>query len=292
MKTSTKHPDMRKRPLTAVCAAAALLGAIPATAEAKKPAKPPAPKVAKFRATLTGSQVTTWEYHRPDDKNNPCDASADGNGDQTIKFDAGGHFDLTFYKPTSKQPNLFGTHGRPAVTPLRIAVAGTADRHGEVAVHLDDIDRTKCDGPNGGGVDPSQVNPPTDCGARNGIIRTDFYYDGGPLDDGLYVPIPGGKPSPKDHLTLAGSDYDWRGNGQHGDNLDSAYKNCPLMLDGGYVEKSGHIFSSATRLPESKLFDKKRRKIVASGSIVSKRGGGQTTGQTIIAWNLRLTRVK
>jgi hypothetical protein len=276
-----------------VCAAIAAAGAVaatPATAAAKKPA---APKQAKFRAYLTGSQVTTWQYHKPDDKDNPCDASADGNGDQTIKFDAGGGFDLSFYQPTRKNPNLFGTHGRPAPFPGRIAVAGTATRNGDFAVHLSDIDQTKCDGPNGGGVDPGYVDPPKDCGTRTGIFRTSFFFHTGYGDDDLYVPIPGGAPPDKNELKVWGNEYQWRGlNGTRTDNLGETYANCPFMLDAAYAEGRGQIFTSAARIGESKLFDKRRRKITISGSTIAKRGGGYSTGQTIIAWNLRLTRVK
>jgi hypothetical protein len=293
MQSSLKERDMRKasRSICAVAAASALVAALPMSAEAKKPAKPAAPKQAKFRATLTGSQVTTWEYHRPDDKNNPCDASADGNGDQTIKFDAGGSFDLSFYQPTKKSPNVFGTHGRPAVIPGRIAVAGTAERNGDFAVHLSDIDQQKCDGQNGGGVDPGYVDPPKDCGARKGIFRTDFFFNTEVGDLGQL--IPGGSRLDRDRLKLSGNEFEWRGsNGKRTGNLNETYANCPFMLEDAHVEESGQIFSSPSRIKESKLFDKKRRKITISGSTIAKRGGPHSTGQTIIAWNLRLTRVK
>jgi hypothetical protein len=291
-----KERAMRKKrtrtmTICAAIAASAAVVAMPAAADAKKPAKPVAPKQAKFRATITGSQVTTWEYHRPDDKNNPCDASADGNGDQTIKFDAGGSFDLSFYQPTKKSPNVFGTHGRPAVIPGRIAVAGTAERNGDFAVHLSDIDQQKCDGQNGGGVDPGYVDPPKDCGKRSGIFRTDFFFNTelGDLGD----LIPGGSRLDRDHLKLSGNEFEWRGlNGKRTANLNETYANCPFMLEDAHVEQTGQIFSSASRIKESKLFDKKRRKITISGSTIARRGGPNSTGQTIIAWNLRLTRVK
>jgi hypothetical protein len=281
----------RTMTVCAAIAASAAVAAVPVAADAKKPAKPVAPKQAKFRATVTGSQVTTWQYHRPDDKNNPCDASADGNGDQTIKFSAGGSFDLNFYQPTKKSPNLFGTHGRPAVIPGRIAVAATAERHGDFAAHLSDIDQQKCDGQNGGGVDPGYVDPPKDCGTRTGIFRSDFYFDSEPGNDPPL--IPGSAHFDRNYLKLAGDGFEWRGlNGKRSENVRDTYSNCPFMLEDAYVEDNGHIFSSASRIAESKLFDKKRRKITISGSTIAKRGGPDSTGQTIIAWNLRLTRVK
>jgi hypothetical protein len=285
--------NSRSMTICAVIAASAAVTALPAAADAKKPRKPVAPKQAKFTATLSGSQVTTWAYHKPDDKSNPCDASADGNGDQTIKFDAGGQFNLTFYQPTRKSPNLFGTRGRPAVIPGRIAVAGKAERNGDFAVHLSDIDQQKCDGQNGGGVDPDYVDPPKDCGTRTGVFRTSFFFHTGFGDEDLLIPIPGGGPPDKNRLKLWGNEYDWRGlNGGHTDNLRDTYANCPFMLEDAYVEDRGQIFTSASRIAESKLFDKKRRKLTVSGSTMAKRGGPNSTGQTIIAWNLRLTRVK
>jgi hypothetical protein len=47
-----------------------------------------------------------------------------------------------------------------------------------------------------------------------------------------------------------------------------------------------------TGTARSALFNRKRRKIVVSGHTIQKLGGGNSTGQTILAWNLRLTRVK
>jgi hypothetical protein len=282
---------MLKTTSRVICTAAALAAvvAVPATAEAKKPA---GPQTAHFEATLTGSQVTTWEYHQPDNEDDPCDASADGYGDQTIKFDAGGDFNLDFTKPSKKQPNLFLTQGRPVVTPARIAVAAKADRNGEFTVHTEDIDQNRCDGQNGGGVNPDGP-PPKDCGMRQGIFRTDFFYYFGRGDENLFVPTPGGIPADANRLKLSGDGYDWRGlNGEHESQLDRLYTNCPFVLEDARLEESGFIFTSAAKLNEKKLFDKRRRKITVSGSTIAGRGGRYSTGQTIIAWNLRLTRVK
>src|SRR3954468_3500829 len=77
--------------LTLILAVALCIGA-PAAAQAKA-------QQATFKATLSGGQVTTWEYHTPLDENNPCSASSDGYGDQTIKFNAGRSFKITFTKP-------------------------------------------------------------------------------------------------------------------------------------------------------------------------------------------------
>ena len=86
--------------ITTICAAG-VLAAGPAVAQAK----PAAPfKQATFKATLSGSQVTTWEYHKADDPNNRCDAGSDGYGDQTIKFDAKRTFRVSFTSPPLPTP--------------------------------------------------------------------------------------------------------------------------------------------------------------------------------------------
>jgi hypothetical protein len=236
--------------------------------------------------------VTTWEYHKPDNKDDPCDASADGYGDQTIKFTAGGDFAVTFVQPTKKQPNLFGSQGRPVVTPGRVAVAAKAERNGEFAVHLEDIDQNKCKGENGGGVDPG-TEQPKDCGMRQGVFVAEIYFHFGLGADDVYVPLPGGIPPEKNRLKVSGTDTEWRGlNGKRESSLGSTYAKCPFMLEDARVEDTGLIFASAAKVNESLLFNKKRKRITVSGSTIAKRGSGYSTGQTIIAWNLRLTRVK
>src|SRR4051812_49716402 len=102
--------------IASICTAAALV-AVPTGADAKPVG---GFKQATFKATLSGSQVTTWEYHNPDDPTNQCDAGSDGYGDQTIKFDAKRTFKLTFTAPPKNRPNMFSTAGRPSVfsTPL------------------------------------------------------------------------------------------------------------------------------------------------------------------------------
>src|SRR3954452_18516429 len=117
MQTSTTEErhmtEMAKGMGKAFCTAAALaaVAAVPATAQAKKPAPL---KQATFKATLSGSQVTTWEYHHKK-TDEACDTSRDGNGDQTVKFDANRTFTITFTQPPKTNPELLGTHGRPSV---------------------------------------------------------------------------------------------------------------------------------------------------------------------------------
>src|SRR5581483_6923230 len=149
--------------ITSICATAVL-----AMAPTSALAKPSGGfKQATFKATLSGSQVTTWEYHKADDPNNRCDAGSDGYGDQTIKFDAKRTFKLNFTAPPKGQANLFGTKGRPSVfsTPLFLPVDATAERNGDYKVHYEQMARD-CPGESGGGGD--YIPTPHDCGVRTG----------------------------------------------------------------------------------------------------------------------------
>lgn len=274
-----------------VCTAVAigLVAAVPATAEA---AKKPAPlKQSTFNATLSGSQVTTWEYHHAKSKDNPCDISVDGNGDQQIKFSAGRTFKITFTQPPKSDPDLFGTKGRPALltAPIYLNAKATAKRDGEET--YGPFDHIACPGDNGG-ADDNYVPPVPDCGVRHGTFKPKLYfYDNSSVDDDeIFVPIPG----VKNVLTLDSWNYEW----QSADGSDSSselrnlYEHCPFHLPNAYPDEAGHIYISSDRLNEKQLFNKKRKHFTVSGDHIEKRGGGESTGQTILAWNLRLTRVK
>jgi hypothetical protein len=274
------------RAISAVTALALL--ALPVAADAaKKPYKE-----ATFKATLSGSQVSTFEYHRPNDKDDPCDASADGYGDQTIKFDSKRKFRVTFRTPPKGQPNLYLTAGRPMVflTPFMLTLQAQAERNGEMNVHASDI------GPNcgdNGGADPGYVPPAKDCGTREGIFKAKLYFHDGSPDYDLFVPI-GKNQSDKNQLKLEGWQYEWTqpNGGDSSSTLSDTYLNCPYSQVDSYPENAGEIWISPAKIKESKLFDKKRKKLVISGDNTVNLGKGNTTGKTIIAWNLRMTRVK
>ena len=278
---------MRKTGICAMALASMAAVALPASADAKKLPY----KTATFKATLSGSQVSTWEYHLANDKDDPCDASADGYGDQTVKFDAKRTFRIEFRTPPKKQPDLYGTDGRPVVfaTPFRLPVDAKADRSGEITTHSEDIAKGEC-GDNGG-ADPNYVPPTPDCGVREGGFAASFYFHPQGDEGDLFVPLPGSTPY-KNNLRLEGSDYNWENaDGSDGSpELRNVYERCPFY--GDYVEDAGHIYISPAKIKEAKLFDKKRKKLVISGDHESNRTQDNTTSKTIIAWNLRLKRIK
>jgi hypothetical protein len=296
MTTSTKERQMRNGGTIGrtVCAVAALaaVGAVPATATATAAKQKPL-KQAVFKATLSGSQVTTWEYHHMKDKDNPCDAGADGYGDQTIKFKGPRTFKITFTQPSKKDPNLFLTAGHPAVLtePIYHKVNAKAERNGELTVHSEQIDHSNCPGDNGG-ADPNYVPPKSDCGVRNGTFNTRLYFHDERPDADLFVPLV--PQSENNRLRVEGWQYEWEtaDGSDSSSELRNTYTNCPFNLEDSYLDQAGHIYIGPGKLSEKQLFDKKRKHFVSSGDYTFKRGGGENTGQTILAWNLRLTRVK
>jgi hypothetical protein len=278
--TPKEHKMRHASWMGAICALA--VAALPAAADAKKPYKE-----ATFKATLSGSQVSTYEEHRPNDKDDPCDASSDGYGDQTIKFDAGKTFKITFRTPPKGKPNLYFTAGRPFVftDPFTLTMKATAERNADVTVHASDI------GPNcgdNGGADPGYVPPAKDCGVRTGTIDAKLYFHDAVPEDELFVPLPPGTKE-KNHLSLEGTNDRWAGGASE---LRSTYTNCPWPTTGNYADDIGRLWISPGKIPESRLFDKKRKKLVISGDNIVKLSSGNVTGQTIIAWNLRMKRVK
>ena len=271
-------------------AALAVVVAVTATSEAKKPAPL---KQATFKATLSGSQVTTWNYHREKDKDDGCSAGADGNGDQTIRFNANRKFKITFTQPSKKDPNVFGTDGHPAVliSPLYLKVDAKAERNGEFEVHDEQIDHNNCPGDNGGAA-PGYMPPPSDCGVREGRFNTKIYFHDNSEDADLFVPVPG---SENNNLRVEGWQYEWwKGSSPESSEseLRNLYEHCPFELEDSYLDQAGHIYIGPGRLSEKALFNRKRKSFVVSGDHTFKRGGEYTEGKTILAWNLRLTRVK
>jgi hypothetical protein len=283
---------MRKSRASAVCtavAASALVAALPVSAEASK-APSPGVKQATFKATLSGSQVTTWEYHHK--AMNGCDADSDAYGDQTIKFgDNKQTFKVTFTSPPKKQPNLFLTAGRPSVViePLFHRVKATGERNADVKYGAEDT--SQCPGDNGG-ADPGYKPPEPDCGMRYGSFQPKLYFhDQGEDPDDLFVPLPNARE--KDHLSLAGADWMWKtATGSPHSELRNTYETCPFLFDPDTVDDLGNIYISDAKLSEKALFNKNRKRFVVSGHHIGKRHDAESSGQTILAWNLHLTRVK
>jgi hypothetical protein len=269
-------------------AAASALAVLPATADAKK--KPSdGVKQAIFKATLRGSQVTTWEYHHERDESDGCDISTDAYGDQTIKFDSKRSFRLSFNRPPRHRPNLFNTKGHPAVavtSPLRIKAL--ADRNADFS--FGPVNHVTCPGDNGG-ADPGYKPPVSDCGQRVGSFDARFYFHDNSEDADLFVPLT--PQLEKNKLRFLGWNYAWNkpGAASH-DELRNTYENCEFLGDIASTDDLGQLYISPATLSEKRLFEKRRKSFVVSGHHIAKIGSGESKGKVILAWNLRLTRVR
>jgi hypothetical protein len=260
--------------ITAACAA------LPAVAAAK-PAKQQGPQQAEFKAVLKGSQVTTWTYNRPYNDDEPCLAPGQGYGDSSIYFGSNNPLKLKFVAPPKDAPNLFSSRGRPVVvtdpSPYRLHSRASRDT---------DIDYgqpgTKCEGENGGGVEPDLR--PKDCGERTGTIGARFFFDHRSIFDDA-IPTDHEKRD-KNRLKLQTFDPDYSGGA-----LEDAYENCELS-NLTTVEHQGTTYTIGGKLNEKQLFNKKRKTIRVSGSYITPVEGEYYNGKTILAWNLKLTRIK
>lgn len=266
----------------ALITAAAVTAIAPTAAEAKK-SKDSKQTLATFEATLTGTQVTTWNYKDPVVEDDPCDTGIEANGDQTIRF-ATERFRLQVAAPPKREPNMFRTAGRPIVLPLggRPKLALTAERHGE---SLYTPPRGSDCGDNGG---PDRGNDLllADCGERKGSGSARFFYHTETWETDRVVPA---KPD-KDWLKLGTEVTSWGGAG--GQDLSARYDDCPWMLEGADAEYRGELVPTAVKASERRMFDTRRKKLAISGSVVKPYASGFSSGQTIVAWNLRLKRVK
>lgn len=263
--------------IRALCIAAIACLAVPVGAAAKQ--QPP--KQAEFKAVLKGSQVTTWTYNRPYDENNPCVSGGQGYGDSSIYFGSNRPLTLKFAAPPKDNPNLFSSRGRPVVvtdpSPYRLDVQAARDTD----IDYTGVDPKKCEGPNGGGVEPDLR--PKDCGTRRGTIGARFFFDTRSIFDDA---IPQNHGRDKNRLKLQTSLPDYNGG-----SLEDAYENCALD-NLTTVEHQGTTYTVGGKLNEKQLFNKKRKTIRVSASYITPVEGEFYEGKTILAWNLKLTRVK
>lgn len=267
----------------ALIAAAAVTAIAPAAAEAKK-SKDSRQQLATFEATLTGTQVTTWNYKDPVVEDDPCDTGIEANGDQTIRFTTE-RFRFQVAAPPKRQPNMFRSAGRPIVIhdgEARPKLTLTAERNGE---SLYTPPRGSDCGDNGGPDRDSELLLP-DCGERKGSGSARFFYHTDPWETDRVVPA---KPD-KDWLKLGTEVTSWGGAG--GQDLSARYDQCPWMLEGADAEYRGELVPTAVKASERRMFDTRRRKLTISGSVVKPYASGFGSGQTIVAWNLRLKRAK
>jgi hypothetical protein len=278
----------RRSGICAMVVASLAAVALPTAADAKHKR----PKTnATFEVTLSGSTASTWTYHRDNDKDDPCDASADGNGSQLLRWEATGPYRVTFRKPPKDDRNLYGTEGHPFVfvePSGTMNALATAEREGDFTTHAGDIGPPELCGDNGG-ADPDYHPTPKDCGTRDGVFGLDLYFHDQYVDeDELIVPLPGSKvDGEKDKIRLQGSEYSWSGNKPA---VRDTFENCPFF--GDYPEDAGQLYISWGKLKEAQLFNRKRKRFVVSSDLTHTAGGTNWKAKSIATWNMRMKRVK
>jgi hypothetical protein len=259
--------------LTLIVCLAAI--AVPAAASAAK-----APKQATFKASIRGTQVTTWSYEHQ--ATGPCNGNAYGSGTVTMGYQSPDPGKITAYEIRKSSPLFSQTHGRPMIVP-NIDVAASATMEGEYAAS-GPPDPSQCED-NGGGVEPV----PQDCGTVASGMDVNLSYVN------------------KDKLLVKGDAHGWNKAADasgSGTELRNVFSNCPFWIDGGYghAPAEGDLESVDEPLTEKTLFDSSKRKLVVDGSDTNcyDQAGwtpcgseeGEFRGKIVTTWKLTLKRVK
>jgi hypothetical protein len=264
---------MTKRTVLSTLAGLAACGAL---APAAAPAAPTY-GAAAFKAELRGTQVTTWEYHVDTAKDDPCSgAKVDAFGDQTLRFASGTKGRLLLGKPAG---------GRPTVALMKDTkqfglweVPVTAERTGTRIAG--DVDRSMCEGDNGGGVEPRRRED-KDCGRREGQLTPELEVAG------------------RSRATLGGRTAEWTDDptlvpltGETSDkSLHETYEDCQFWEGGPYApESEAGLLPATEKLPLAAMLDPRRKRIVIDFGHVKEYRAAGFVGKTIVTGKLTLTR--
>lgn len=259
--------------LASVCLVPCLLAG---AAEAK-----PAVKTANFKASISGSQVTTWVHDTPAEP--PCVGATHSAGSLQMPYRSREAAKLNVIQVPKGNPAYSFTHGDPYFTPT-IQVSASADAEGEFTAQ-GPPDPTQCED-NGGGVEPQ----PIVCDQVVGFIDVKLSYL---LDDELWV---------------TGDAQGWGQqvvSGGGGDELRNAFGNCPYWNGGPYDAASaeGDLIFAGEKLLEKDVFNKKKKKFVLNGgerecfddsgiTVCGRDATDQFYGEILNTWKLTLKRVK
>jgi hypothetical protein len=255
-----------------VLAAAAVVASLAAA-----PAAHAAPKKATYQLTLTGSQVTTWDYHKRQQPS--CDWPEEGHGDQEINF-------YTRDRKPVKVTVTAARGGGLTLSPAPLKLEAYADINASWKRLF--TQQSAC--PEGGVFGGVDGGPPRD------EVGSDNCLTSGGVDVRLGAT--------KNALTFAGdpawldSDIDSYRSlaalcGQQG------HSNAVLGLGDTRGEYLGALIESSEKLSAKKLLDPRTKKLkVSGGATVSYpnpeqpiQPNDQTTGKTTLAWNATFKRV-
>jgi hypothetical protein len=239
------------------------------------PAANAAPKKATYQLTLTGNQVTTWDYHKRVKPS--CDWPEEGHGDQDINF-------YTRDRKPVKVTVTAAKGGGVTMNPAPLHVEAYTDNHAEWKRYF--TRQSACDGGGVfGGDGPVQDEIGSDdCLTSGNIdIRLDFAknavsFAGDPawLDADI--------DSYRSLAALCAA---------------SGHPNAVIGLGDSRGEFLGGLIESKERLAAKKLLDPKTKKLKVSGDAVVSYPNPQqpvqpqdtTTGKTTLSWNATFKRV-
>lgn len=238
-----------------------------------------------YKVSLKGNQVSTWnESHMPQF---PCDATVTGAGSQDIPIVTDKPLKLELFRPKD-QPALLakpGDEGAPyGFAAQSIEVPVIADREGYQNIQSPG---GECNGTGGWDGQP----PANDCqGVRAGWLDLSIGY-GHPLGGALTQ-------NTKDILKLSGSYSDFlgaiplQGGRWEGDPLGHMYENCPFW-PAGSAAALDQLILTGEKLPAAKLARLKPGKsIKLSGGEQEPEANDDFSGETTIAWNMTIKRVR
>jgi hypothetical protein len=264
------------KPRIALTALSLAALALPASAAAKAPV---------YKATVKGSQVSTWgQHHAPQFA---CDATVNGSGSQQVRFESE-PLKLTLVKAKGTLPVLaqVGDQGAKYGAPMPVPATAMVDREGDQQI---DSPGGACNGE--GGWNGEQ--PAKDCGRRFGRIDLRIGY-------GLPYSEPALAAAYKDVLTVTGH-YDQFAEVHDssdpatfsGDPLGHTYENCPYWADGPASPAIDELLEAGEKFPVKKLSAlKKGKSKTISGDERTESVQGDFNGETLTTWNLKLKRVK
>jgi hypothetical protein len=233
-----------------------LLPLLAATADADAKA-PKVPKIAVFKASVRGTQVTTWSYRIAEDPNERCDSSQTGDGSQTVRFTT-----ARSARVQVMRGDVFG------FVPAKVSV----EREGEYAPGYE----AASDCPAVADGDDLVPLVPPDCGTRTGTAQLRFEY-GGDEAAGDLAPL-----RRTNQLVLLG---DVSG--------VADYADCPWWIGGPADGPSDtELLPSGEPIKFKRLLDRRRKVIRLSGDYTRTYADTGFTGKTLVTWNLTLRRVR
>jgi hypothetical protein len=237
-----------------------------------------APKKATYKLTLTGTQLTTWDYHKR--KQPSCDWPEEGHGDQEINF----------YTPDREPVKVTVTAakgGGLTFDPAPLNLEAYTDNHAQWMRLF--TQQSAC--PGGGVFGGTDGGPPMD------DIGSDECLTSGNIDGQLSAT--------KNALMFAG-DPAWLD-----PDIDSyrslaalcsasGHPNAVIGLGDSRGEYLGALLPSKEKLSAKKLLDRKTKKLKVSGDATVSYPNPQqpvqpndvTTGKTILTWNATFKRVR